>query len=275
MGWSEGSRFVEVRGRRTHCVDVGEGPVVVALHGFLHASTTWRDHLTGWARGWRVIAPDLLGSGWTQRGPGDHSIHGLADHVRAVLDALRVEDVHLVVGHSLGGGVALRWALAEPERVRRLLLVSSVGGVRLPIPQALGVLGHPAWAPVFRATAGNAWFVRPALRLMAYKRRVVDASVLEGFRPLRRRGSLTTAVEMAQALGPGTAWLAARLGEVRAETFVVWGGRDRVLPVRHGRALAAGIPGARFEVFDDCGHCPHEGDPARFAALTRAFAASG
>lgn len=273
ISWHPRGRFVDVDGRRAHVVDAGHGPPVLLLHGFLHSSFTWRTTIDALAPRHRVIAPDLFGCGWSDRGPGDYSLDGLARWVEGVLAALDVGPLHAALGNSLGGALALDLALRAPARLGRLVLVSPLGA-RLPVPALpFRLLGLPAFEPLFRLTAGNAGFVRRALGLVAYRRRAVDAEVLHGFTPLARPGSLLTATAMAAALGAASASIEARLPGLAAPALLVWGRHDGVLPLAYGQRVAGLLPAARLEVFDDCGHCAHEEDPARFHALVDAFLA--
>lgn len=273
ISWHPRGRFVEVDGRRAHVVDAGQGPTVLLLHGFLHSSFTWRATIEALAPRHRVIALDLLGCGWSDRGAGDYSLEGLTRWTCGALDALGVGDLHAVVGNSLGGALALDLALGAPERVGRVALVSPLGAT-VPVPGLpFRLLGVPALEPLFRLTAGNAAFARRALSLMAYRRRPVDAEVLHGFAPLERPGSLLAATGMAGALWATSASVEARLGALTHPALLVWGGRDAVLPLAYGRRVASLLPAARLEVFDDCGHCAHEEDPDRFHALLDAFLA--
>lgn len=273
ISWHPQGRFVEVDGRRAHVVDVGQGPPVLLLHGFLHSSFTWRATVDALATRHRVIVPDLLGCGWSDRGAGDYTLEGLSRWTAGVLDALGVGDLHAVIGNSLGGTLAVDLALREPARVGRLALVSPLLAT-LPVPSLpFRVLGLPVFEALFRATAGNPAFVRHALGLVAYRRRVVDHDVLQGFVPLERQGSLLTATSMASALHATSASIEARAPSLVTPTMLVWGARDGVLPLSYGRRVAALLPAARLEIFDDCAHCAHEEDPARFHALLDALLA--
>lgn len=268
--WHPAGRLVPVGGRRLHVVDTGgDGPPVLLLHGFLHASWTWRHQLAALARTHRVIAPDLPGAGWSDRG-GDLGLDALAGSIRALQDQLGLGPFELAVGNSLGGAVLLRLLLGEPARARRLALVSALGP-RLNVPGLpLVALRASLLEPLFRLTAGNPAFVRRALGLVAYRKVPVCEEVLDGFRPLARPGSHAAACDMARGMKPGTAWLEPRLPGLSVPTSILWGGGDRVLPLRYGRTLAGLLPAADLEVWDDCGHCPQEEDPARFEGWLRA-----
>jgi pimeloyl-ACP methyl ester carboxylesterase len=273
ISWHPQGRFVEVEGRRAHVVDVGQGPPVLLLHGFLHSSFTWRATVDALAERHRVIVPDLLGCGWSDRGQGDYSLEGLSRWTAGVLDALGVGALHAVLGNSLGGAIAVDLALRDPARVGRLALVSPLVAT-LAVPSLpFRLLGLPVFESLFRVTAGNPTFVRHALGWVAYRRRVVDHDVLHGFVPLERPGSLLSATGMAGALHAASASIEARVASLVTPTMLVWGARDGVLPLSYGRRVAELLPAARLEVFDDCAHCAHEEDPARFHALLEAFLA--
>jgi len=267
VGWHPASRTVSFLGRPTHVVDVGEGPAVLLLHGFLHSSYTWREACTALAREHRVIAPCLPGFGWSGRELGDGSFATYASWLSALLDRLGAPRLGLAVGNSLGGGVLLELALAQPARFGELLLVSPLAApLRVPaLP--FRVLGHRAFRPLFRWTAGNRAFVRHALRLRAYRARPVDDELLRGFEPLGRPGSHAAACAVASAVAGATARLAGRLGGLEVPAHVLWGGRDGVLPLGFGRRVAALLPRATFEVWEGSGHCPHEEEPGRFQGL--------
>ncbi len=269
MSWHPQSKFLDVDGRRVHVVDVGEGPVVLLLHGFLHSSYTWRANIEPLARRHRVLVPDLLGHGWSERGACDYSLQGFAGQIEALLAALGVEKLAAAVGNSLGGGVALSLALRRPDLIERLVLVSSIG-LRMWIPPWLGHLRSRVFGPLFRATACNQRFVRHALGLLAYRRIPVDDHVLYGFQ-LGRPGSQASAAETTACLWKGTGALSRRLGEVQAPALILWGSQDRIVSSRVGKALATRLQAGQLEVFEDCGHCAQEEDPARFNARLERF----
>ena len=272
MSWHPYGRFVEVLGRRVHLVDVGDGPPVLLLHGYLHSSSTWRHCLRALAGDVRLLAPDQLGTGASDRGQWDWSVDGLMRFTEALLDVLGVEVLHGAVGNSFGAAIVARLALHAPERVRRLVLVDAVGGGRHTLPLLALQGGHPLVEPTVRWLASRRPVARVMLRRIAYAHIPVDDAVLEGFtRGFAVPGTFSAAAGMARALPASSEALWRRLHQLRQPTLVVWGDRDRLIPLRVGRKMASRIPRARLAVLPGCGHCPQEEDPEGLVGLLRGF----
>ncbi len=270
-----------VKGHSLHYVRGGDGPPLVFLHGVLGSHRTW-DHLAAeMARTHTVVAPDLFGCGASDRPDGaDYSLGSHAGAVRDLLDELGLGPVTLV-GHSLGGGIALDFTYLFPDRVRGLVLVSS-GGLgrevhgllRAPtLPLAEYVLPLVASGPARRNGAALGRLLRAAG--VRGSTDVVEAWA--GFEQLgdaaSRRAFLAT---IRSVVGPEGQRVSARelLPRLEVPTLVVWGGADRLIPVAHGREAAGLIPGARLVEFERAGHFPHLDEPDRFAALMHEFTAA-
>jgi pimeloyl-ACP methyl ester carboxylesterase len=259
----------------------GAGPPVVLVHGIGDSSATWAPVLAALSRRHLVIAPELLGHGSSDKPRADYSVAGYANGVRDLLGVLGVERATLV-GHSLGGGVAMQFAYQFPERTERLVLVGSGGA-------------GPDVTPVLRAmTLPGAVGLLRLLRLPTARLQVGAAVQL-----LRMLGTglgqdAPDLLRMVDALPDATA-RAAFIRTLRAvvdwrgqvvtmldrcyltrgmPTLLVWGGRDAVVPVAHAHRAHAAMPGSRLEVFDDAGHFPFHTDPARFVALLEEFLAT-
>src|SRR4051812_41589724 len=143
-----------VHGHRRAFVLAGDGPPLLLLHGIGNSAQTWAGVIDQLAAEHTVLAPDLLGHGSSDKPRGDYSIAGYANGMRDLLSVLDLEQV-TVVGHSLGGGIALQFAYQFPERCERLVLVGSGGlgrelsaGLRMaPLPGAEAGLHAPAGGP--------------------------------------------------------------------------------------------------------------------------------
>ena len=258
-----------------HCVSyrqAGEGSPIVLLHGITGSSRTWEDVMPRLAERHTVIAPDLLGHGESAKPRGDYSLGAYASGVRDLLIALGIEKA-TVVGHSLGGGVAMQFAYQFPERVDRLVLVSSGGlgeEVHLllraaTLPAAEYVLPLLCAQPLRDAGAGVARVLgrvglRPGSDLEEMARGFASLGDLEARQAFIHtvRGIMDIGGQRVSARD--RLYLAASV-----PTLLIWGERDRMIPVAHGVAAHEAMPGSRCIVYEQAGHFPHRDHPWRFA----------
>ena len=274
VGWHPQSRFTTVDGVRCHYVDVGarDAPPLVLLHGIAVSSWAWRFNLPALSRHFRVIAPCQKGFGWSGRDHGDYSVRGLARFVLRLLDHLGVPRADLC-GNSLGGAVALWIAEHQPHRVDRLVL-ENAAALADQRPWQLLHTQLPALGPLYRALVGPTLF-RAGLVALAYKNLAVDSDYMAGFwTPLAAPRSIQTLLAVARRLPASLAEIDRLLPTVSHPTLIAWGQKDGVLPVRGAYALHRRLPASRLVLFPECGHCPHEEDPARFDALLLGFLAT-
>jgi pimeloyl-ACP methyl ester carboxylesterase len=269
--WAGGaSRFLPVGGVEAHYRDEGRGPAVVLVHGTSASLHTWDGWVERLRADHRVVRFDLPGFGLTGPSPSrDYSLEAYVAFVDEVVGRLGL-DRFVIGGNSLGGHVALRYAVAHPDRVRALILVDASG-----YPLLLGS------APLaFRLAR---WPVLPALLERLDPRRLVEDGVRrvygdpERIRPgvveryyelaLRPGNRAAFGDRMRLAYGDDTA----RIRQLRVPTLILWGARDRVIPLEAARRFAVDIPGARLVVYDDLGHVPMEEDPARTVVDVQRF----
>jgi pimeloyl-ACP methyl ester carboxylesterase len=267
-----------LHGHRVSYRTAGSGPVLLLLHGIANSSETWERVAQALSARFTLIAPDLLGHGESATPRGDYSLGAHASGVRDVLTALGHERV-TVIGHSLGGGVAMQFAYQFPERCERLVLVSSGG------------LGREVHLILRAAALPGADWVLPLLtsrRVLDVGRRVGgllqrtrlapdgDLKVLaSGFASLDSAGARQAFLHTVRAvIEPGGQRVSANDRLALAgllPTLVVWGECDTIIPLKHGEAAHAAMPGSRLEVFPGAGHMPHDDDPDRFAKLLIEF----
>jgi pimeloyl-ACP methyl ester carboxylesterase len=272
---------VDLHGHRAVYRTIGSGPNLVLIHGMINSSRHWEAVATRLAGSYRVIAPDLIGHGEAATPRGDYSLGAHAASIRDLLTTIGVERA-TIVGHSLGGGVAMQFFYQFPQRTERLVLISSGG------------LGHEV-SPLLRGAAlpGSA-----ALLRLASRPRLVGAIAGSGAR-LRANGNSTGVYlqAVARALGPlqesgsRRAFLetlrsvidvhgqrvSARdrlylLGEM--PTLIAWGERDRTIPIAHGLEAQHSIPNCRFETFPKAAHFPNLEAPEELAAVLGDFLAT-
>lgn len=268
-----------IHGRSVHYVQAGRGPVLLLIHGMAGNAENWRGVIEPLARAHTVIAPDLPGHGTSEPGGGDYSLGALASALRDLLVALGHERATLV-GHSLGGGIAMQFAYQFPEMVERLVLVSS-GGLGPEVSLILRAAALPGADQFIGATAGAGRRVGSALRRglgMVGLRPTPDvAEVARGFGdladPHRRAAFLATLRSVVGTRGQRVAagdrlYLAEAL-----PVLIVWGSRDPIIPAAHAEAAHAQLPGSRLEVFQGVGHLPQLEEPGRFVAVLERFLA--
>ncbi|HZD72145.1 MAG TPA: alpha/beta fold hydrolase [Actinomycetes bacterium] len=272
---------MSLHGDDVHYVRAGDGPVLVLIHGILGSRRSWEHLVSLLMRDFTVIAPDLLGHGDSAKPRGDYSLGAHAGRLRDLLDELGVERVTLV-GHSLGGGVALEFAWLFPQRCERLVLVSSGGLGRYvnPILRAPTLPGVEWLLPL----VSRPWLLRTGEQLARRLGRVGVRSgpdieeLWRGYISLgdagSRRAFLATIRTVVDPGGQTVSALERLPLLAHIPTLLVWGARDRLIPVAQGRAAQQAILGSRLEVFERAGHAPHLSDPARFVALLRDFVAS-
>ena len=256
-------------------------PVLLLVHGLTSSSATWDPVIPTLAEHAHVIAPDLLGHGRSDKPEDDYSLGALASLLRDLLDRLG-HDRATVVGHSLGGGVALQFAYQFPEHCERLVLVSSGGLGRevSPILRAATLPGAEFVLPVIANTRVRDAGVGVAnlLSRLPIRLRPSVAEALRGYASLADSPARTAFVHTVRSVvGPGGQRVSGRnrfyLAAERP-TLLVWGALDTIIPVEHAYSAHAELPGSRLEVFEQSRHFAHQDEPARFAAVLLDFLAT-
>jgi pimeloyl-ACP methyl ester carboxylesterase len=270
------SRHVTIHGHEFGYRRAGRGSPVVLLHGLAGSSRTWKDVMPALAESHDVIAPDLLGHGESAKPAGDYSLGAHASGVRDLMDALEVSSA-TVVGHSLGGGVAMQLAYQHPERCDRLVLVGTGGIGRevswllrictLPLADRVMPVVFPRWF----ANAGSdvsRFLDRHGVRNPRLGEMWRSYSSLSGAE--NRKAFVRT---IRTVIDPGGQTVSAldRLHVAAARpTLIVWGEDDGIIPVAHAHVAHEAIPGSSLVVLPGVGHFPHTEAPgALLEALTQ------
>jgi len=272
-------KTVTLHGRETGYLGGGAGPVLLLIHGMAGTCENWRDVVEPLARRHTVIAPDLPGHGVSAGGPGDYSLGSLASGLRDLLLALGHERATLV-GHSLGGGIAMQFAYQFPEMVERLALVSS-GGLGPEVSPVLRAAALPGAELFISATAGVGQKLGGALgrglSAVGMKPAADVAEVARGYaslaEPRRRKAFLATLRSVVGTEGQRIAASDRLYLAEEVPVLIVWGARDPIIPVRHGEDAHRALPGSRLEIFDGVGHLPQIEQPARFITVLEDFLA--
>ena len=264
---------IELHGHRVIYRIAGQGPPVVLIHGMVNSSLHWERVAMPLAERYTVVAPDLIGHGDSAAVRGDYSLGAHACSIRDLLTTIGIERA-TIVGHSLGGGIAMQFFYQFPQRVERLALISSGG------------LGHNV-SPLLRGAAlpgaaAGLWMVanrrvRTALERSGERMRdsgkrqgIYLQAIARAMRPLEkaaaRRAFLQTLRAVIDARGQRVSAVDRLylLGEL--PTLIVWGERDHTIPISHGLAAHEKIPNSSFVTLPKAAHFPNLEDPDGLAA---------
>lgn len=273
-------RYQTIHGYRRAFRIAGSGPPVILIHGIGDNSTTWTSVHSTLAERFTVIAPDLLGHGKSDKPRADYSVPAYANGLRDLLGVLSIDHA-TIIGHSLGGGVAMQFAYQFPQLVERLVLVSSGGVTKdvnlvlrcasLPMGrEAMGLLRLPLMLPAVRiagqligkaiGTNGLGNDIANVVRILADLPEPTASSAFS--RTLRAvvdwRGQVVTMMDRC--------YLTEQI-----PVQIIWGAKDVVIPVQHAYFAHAAMPGSRLDIFESSGHFPFHDDPARFVRIVEEF----
>lgn len=251
--YAEGN-FIDLDGRRTHFIQRGQGTPVILIHGFNLDLNTWMKNLDALAARFEVYALDLWGQGYSTREPLSYGYDLFEEQLRLFMEALGLEKASLV-GHSMGGGTAIVFALRNPGRVDKLVLVDATG-----IPTRL-----PFRAKVFRLN-GVAEFLMSLPTDRVRRMNLEDIWIHDSnslseaiYRRLTRyqkiRGTTESLLTILRADFFNTLEEEIReLGKLQIPTLIVWGREDASLPVDNAQTMNGLIPGSRLQILDNAGH---------------------
>jgi pimeloyl-ACP methyl ester carboxylesterase len=277
---SEGAfpyRYATIHGHRIGYRRAGDGPVLLLLHGIAGSSQTWIPAMELLQGDYTVVAPDFLGHGHSAKPGGDYSLGNFANLMRDLLVVLGVERV-TVIGQSFGGGVAMQFAYQFPDRCERLVLVDAGGLgrevnwilrlVTLPAAEYVMPVLFPSFArrwgdPVARFADRVGLRSVPAMEIWRSYRSLTD---IEG-----RQAFVRT---MRSVVDPGGQSISAidrlYLTE-RVPTLIVWGQKDKIIPISHAYQALEAAPHSRLEIMPGVGHFPQSEDPASFVEILEDF----
>ena len=271
-------QHVTIHGHRRAYVKTGSGPALLLLHGLACDHTTWAPVIEQLAKKYTVIAPDLLGHGASAKPRADYSVGGYANGMRDLLTVLGVEQV-TVVGHSLGGGVAMQFAYQFPERTSRLILLAP-GGIGPEVTAAIRLLTVPG-AEAFLKVAtlpgvrhiGTHLFRRLASTGTTHARDLGEvADIYESFKDRHARAAVRHVIRAAIDWRGQVITMADRAYLTSAmPMLIIWGADDIVIPVRHAAIANEIAPSARVEVIANAGHFPHRDHPERVVKIMKDF----
>lgn len=259
-------KSVEVNSHRIAYLDIGKGPPVILLHGFGGSMWQWEYQQTVLSAHVRVITPDVLGSGLSDKPPIDYRPDEMLTFLSGFMDALHIRQA-VLVGHSMGAGLAIGMALDHPDRVTKLVLISGLprqvkANLTNPtIKRALDT-SAPAWLVSFGNWLFGGWFTEGLLKEIVYDPTLLTPAVLDRSNRNRKRPGLFGPVMSAgKNLPLWESRFAPRIGSITQKTLILWGEEDHVFPIPVGRQLHERIPGSSFVAIPRAGHIPQWEQP--------------
>jgi len=263
-----------LHGHRVSYRVAGAGPLVLLIHGITGDSRQWNEIIPQLADRYTVLAPDLLGHGQSAKPRGDYSLGAYAASLRDLLIVLGHRRA-TVVGHSLGGGIAMQFSYEYPVFCERLALVDSGGlGAEVhPLLRAATLPGAELVLPLIAHSrlhvAGEA--IGQALGRLGLELGHDLAEITRGYASLSdaeaRRAFLHTLRAVIDLAGQRVSATDRLYLAQMMPTLIVWGRRDPLIPVEHATVAHRAISGSRLEIFDGAGHFPQLEQPVRFARV--------
>ena len=252
-----------VFGQKIKYVDAGSGPVVVLLHGLGGNSTNWAFNTPALAQKFRVVVPDQVGFGQSDKPLINYRVGTYVDFLDKFLSELKVERATLV-GNSLGGWIAAAYALKYPARADKIVLVNSAGFAP---PKEFDLAALSGLNPSTREQTkllADMIFTNPLFKTDA----AVDVMLAQRI----SAGDGYTIQSLVESIHRGEDVLDGKLGGIRQPVLLVWGRDDKLTPLaREGERFKRELPSAQLVVFDNCGHIPQMEKAAEFNAAVLKF----
>jgi len=264
------TKQVEIYGEKIYYQEAGSGPDVILLHGLGGDRTNWAPTVPALAGKYHVVVPDQIGFGESDKPLINYRLATLVDFLNAFYKKLGISKATLV-GNSLGGWVAMDFALAHPEKVNRLVLVDSAG-------YSQARTGGPALTRerLLGLNPGTLDGTKQLMSIVFYNKNFASDAVVEAALTRHlRKGDSPTINSFIDSILRQEDVVDGKLGGIKAPTLIVWGREDALVPLAAGKALGEDIAGSQTVVLDSCGHVPQVECSAGFnAALLKFLAGS-
>ncbi len=264
-------KIIDLNGRSTHYIQLGEGDPVILIHGFNMDTNTWANNIEALAVNHSVYAIDLWGFGYSTRDPMLPGYALYTEQLQLFMDALGIEKATLV-GHSMGGGTAISFALKYPERVDKLVLVDSTG-IPNPLPLRSKFFTLPGVGE-FLLSINNNYFRRKNLKDIWFHEtsRLTDEVFANITRHQKIAGSSEILLQiLRQDFFHTLSNEIDQLGLLDIPTLVIWGKHDVSIPVEIGQEMHHILNGSIFKVIDNGGHMPNWDSPDQFNHIVLDF----
>ena len=252
---------IQVKDHRIAYLEAGQGKPVILIHGFGGSMWQWEYQYLPLAQSHRVIIPDLIGSGLSDKPETTYSPEHLVKFFLSFMDSLGITRATLI-GNSMGAGLAMAIALDYPDRVDQLILISGFPAQiepSLASPQYRRFLYHRP--PLWLATLGNHLAGRRTterfLKEIVYKPELISDTVIEcSFQNRQRGGLLSPLYSLLDHIDIWDDHYGQRIGTIPHPTLLLWGDHDRIFPLEVGKQIHILLPRAEWHIISETGHLP-------------------
>ena len=260
------AREVTVFGQKIHYVEAGTGPTVILLHGLGGSTQIWQLNIAALAEKYRVIVPDQIGFGKSDKPLVNYRIRTYVDFLDQFCKQLRIERASLV-GNSMGGWIATAFTAAFPDRVDKLVLVDAAGYTP---PKDLDTRTFYGLNPTTRE--GMKVLVA---KIFYNKMFLSDAAIDQAITTRLAAGDGYTINSITESIIRGEDFLDDTVKTIKRPTLLIWGRQDGLVPVAEGERFNKDIAGSKLVVFDQCGHMPQVEKAGEFNAAVLKFLGEG
>jgi pimeloyl-ACP methyl ester carboxylesterase len=256
-----------IYGAKIRYLEAGNGPVVILLHGLGADSSSWQSNIAPLAQKYRVIAPDQIGFGKSDKPFINYRVGTLVDFLNGLMKELKVERASLV-GNSLGGFTATAFALAYPDKVDKLVLVDAAGYA---VPKDTDPRTFNVLNPSTREG------IKQVMSVVFYNKQLFanDAAVDALYTKKMQTGDGYTVQMFIESILRGEDVLDGKLDKIKQPTLIVWGREDALTPLALGERFNKDIKGSQLLVLEKCGHAPQLEKAAEFNTALMKFLAGG
>lgn len=255
--------FIEVDGNKIRYLESGDSKhVLVLIHGLGASAERWNKVIPIFAKQYRVIVPDLIGYGYSDKPVADYTPDFFSSFLENFFVALQITRP-IIIGSSLGGQIAADYTSAHSSEVEKLILVSPAGSMKQSTP-ALD-------AYIMAALYPNDESAKNVFELMESSGHEVDSQIIQGFIDRMKLPNAKLAF-MSTVLGlKNSDVITSKLNSITCPTLVIWGSKDPVIPIQYAENFLSNIKDCRFFRMDNCGHTPYVQDPETFSSVVLEF----
>jgi len=270
------SNFETVNNIKIHYEESGEGSTILFIHGFGETLYTWSKMVPELSKDNHVITIDLMGFGDSDK-LADSSLYTIEYQAKLVVQFIKQKNLKNITlaGHSYGGGVTMLatvMLLKDEGVIGKLIMIGGIA-YKMPIPTFIKLLIIPFFSKLVLALISKRRLIKRMLKVAYYQTEKIEQSFISAYaRPLHKSSARSALVYTARQIMPDNLDdYTLQYVNITVPALLLWGDRDVIVPMVTGKRLSQDLPGARLEIFQDCGHVPQEEEPEKTLLLISNF----